>query len=264
MNLIGGPFLHHHQSSCLTGVPILVKWVTDESADISIHIDHSITSDVNKNKKNYAWICESRCIIPNVYNYLQNNIGDIEKKFDLIFTHDISLLKISPKMRYVISSSSRPWVELPKIYQKNKLISMISSGKELNRHYAYRNSIATKFRDKLDLFGRGFNNIESKHAGLNDYFFSIAMENDIYPIMFTEKISDCFATGTIPIYYGDRSIGKYFNLDGVIFLNEGFDIGNLSTDLYYSKMSAIKENFKAVMSLPFPEDFFYKNYIYNI
>ena len=56
--------------------------------------------------------------------------------------------------------------------------------------------------DQVDLYGRGFNEIVDKEEGLCDYRFSVAIENGQYKTYFTEKILDCFATGTIPVYLG--------------------------------------------------------------
>ena len=47
---------------------------------------------------------------------------------------------------------------------------------------------------------------------------------------FTEKLLDCFATGTIPVYLGAPDIGKVFNIDGIITLSDEFDI---SDEVYY-------------------------------
>ena len=69
--------------------------------------------------------------------------------------------------------------------------------------------------------------------------FSIAIENASCKTYFTEKLLDCFATGTIPVYYGAPNIGDYFNKNGIIDLSEEFDV---SDEIYYSKMDAIKEN----------------------
>ena len=54
---------------------------------------------------------------------------------------------------------------------------------------------------------------------------------------------DCFATGTIPIYYGSPEIFNNFNKDGIIILDESFNFECLSFDLYYSKLNAINDNF---------------------
>ena len=42
------------------------------------------------------------------------------------------------------------------------------------------------------------------------------IENVPEPDCFTEKLLDCMLCGTLPIYYGPKNIGDYFNLDGII------------------------------------------------
>ena len=79
--------------------------------------------------------------------------------------------------------------------------------------------------------------------------------------MFTEKITDCLMTGTIPIYYGIKNIGDYFNPDGIITLTDDFKIEDLSFELYESKMSAVKENLRLSMDLLLAEDYICKNFL---
>jgi len=52
---------------------------------------------------------------------------------------------------------------------------------------------------------------QSKFEFQKHYKFSIACENQIYVDYQTEKIIDPFLVGSIPIYYGDKSVKKYFN-----------------------------------------------------
>ena len=73
---------------------------------------------------------------------------------------------------------------------------------------------------------------------------SVGIENAVYDTYFTEKLTDCFACGTIPIFYGCRGVTKYFNEDGIIFLDDNFDLSTLTEDLYYSKIEAVKDNFE--------------------
>jgi hypothetical protein len=87
--------------------------------------------------------------------------------------------------------------------------------------------------------------------------FSVAIENGQYETYFTEKLLDCFATGTIPVYLGAPDIGKVFNSDGIIALSDEFDV---SEELYYSKMNAIKENLEKAKEMEILEDFIYLNY----
>ena len=60
---------------------------------------------------------------------------------------------------------------------------------------------------------KGFVNINNT---LTRYRYSIAIENDVTSYFFTEKITNCFASLTIPIYLGASCVDKFFNKDGII------------------------------------------------
>lgn len=261
INLIGGGFQHADSSSGYS-IPKYVEWIKEgESAPISVYIDNAlIGSTPNPNKKNYAWILESSAIIPEVIDWVKNNISRLEEDFELIFTHDERLLSLSPKFKEIITNSV-PWVTQPKIYTKSKNLSMIASHKRMCSGHHYRHEILNKYRSYLDHFGWGFGNLPHKEDALRDYRFSIAMENDNYDNIFTEKITDCFVTGTIPVFWGMPSIGKFFNTDGIIILDENFNIDSLTPDLYFSKKEAMEDNFERSLNLPIAEDYMYQNYI---
>lgn len=81
--------------------------------------------------------------------------------------------------------------------------------------------------------------------------YHVAIENTPINNMFTEKLLDCFQTKTIPIYYGCSNIGEYFNIDGIIVVNDVDDIVNacdrLTPDYYEKRTEAIEENYKKSM-----------------
>jgi len=68
----------------------------------------------------------------------------------------------------------------------------------------------------VDVMGRGYKPFELKQDGLLAYHYSVVIENVPEPDCFTEKLLDCMLCGTLPIYYGPKNIGKYFNLQGII------------------------------------------------
>lgn len=261
IGLIGGGFIH--SISEINQMTKYFDWTleTNES-EFCFFIDNGITSNVNTAKKNYGWLRESKTIIPKYYFWVEKNIIPLKEKFIKVFTHDLELSKISDIFELVPCDMKSVFSQ-GEVYPKNKLVSMISSNKNMCEEHKFRLKMVEKFRNKCDLFGNGFNYIKDKKYGLKDYCFSITIENGTYPNMITEKITDCFMTGTIPIYYGIKNIGDFFDKNGIIELTEDFRIEDLSFDLYYSKMDSVKKNFEISMNLMLPEDYIYKNFIEN-
>jgi len=259
LNMIGGPFQHDICSSH-GSIPKLVEWVKDKSANISIHIDDGIKIPVNKTKRNYAWVFECSSISPDIFQWVTKNISYIENNFELLFTHDKRILDLSDKSR-LVSGAIKPWIKDFENHEKSKMVSMISSTKNITNDHKYRQKILNKYKGIIDCYGRGHNPINKKEDGLRDYYFSIAMENETYPYMFTEKITDCFATKTIPIYWGTSTIGDFFNDKGIIFLTDDFKIEDLSVELYNSKIEYIEENYQKAINIPISEDYIFESHI---
>lgn len=238
-----------------------VEWVTDNSGSINFYVNLNcldVLNDVSNTPK-YVWLLESRNIIPHIYDFIEENKEFFACRCDGVFTCDKELAK-NPGFFYTVTNAA-PWVQDRQIFQKTKLISMISSNKSYTPGHRNRLKYVEKFKNYVDLYGDGFNRISKKEDGLKDYMFSINIENAVYDTYFTEKLTDCFATGTIPIFYGSRGVTEYFNEDGIIFLDDNFDISILTEDLYYSRMNAIKDNFERVLKFPIAEDYIYQNYL---
>lgn len=256
--MIGGGFQHSISTNDLQTT--FVEWVKDGSGLLSIHIDNGLFFPINPNTKNYGWLCESKTINPNYYDFCKQNIEFLRSKFIKVFTHDIELANLSDIFQ-LTQCSGKSYFSDGCVYPKSKLVSMIASNKTFCSEHFYRQQIIQKFSNQCDHFGRGYKQIENKKDGLKDYCFSIAMENATYPNMFTEKITDCFMTGTIPIYYGITNIGDYFDTDGIIILDDNFKIEDLSFELYYSKIKSVEKNLQLAIDLLVAEDYIYKNFI---
>lgn len=261
-NLFGGGF-QHVKSSTLYKIPKYIIWDYNSfKNDITFFVDASILTGLkyNLNKDlTYGWLLESKFIEPNINSFCLNNIDTLKNKYKYIFTHNDELIKLDNEF-YKFCPANGTWISELYIRDKSKLISAITSNKNYTPGHKIRLDILNKYKEKIDIFGRGFNEIKYKEEGLNDYMFSFVIENGIYDTYFTEKILDCFATGTIPIYLGTPKIKEYFNQDGIIFLDEIFNIENLTSDLYYSKLKAINQNLNIVKNFVVTEDWLYKKY----
>ena len=81
-----------------------------------------------------------------------------------------------------------------------------------------------------------------------------------YKKYFTEKILDCFATGTVPIYWGAPDINKYFDISSILLVDET-SLDTLSKDFYYDNIESIKFNFEQAKKIEILEDFIYNTYL---
>jgi hypothetical protein len=259
-NLVGNTFNYIDAPKCSVAGKSskFTEWV-DEGGDGTFYIDSAIglSFDDSRSGPKYAWILESAAILPQITDWVKLNSNLVMNTFDIIFTHNQELIEIDPdKFKWVPAQGT--WIKDLKVYDKTKIISMIASNKNMCEGHRKRLEWVERLKHQVDFFGRGFNEISTKEEGLCDYMFSIAIENAEYETYFTEKLLDCFATGTIPIYLGAPNIGDYFNKDGIIDLSEEFDV---SDKIYYNKMDAIKDNLERVKKMEILEDFIWRNYL---
>jgi hypothetical protein len=260
-NLVGNTFTHLTDGN--KGYSVhgkeskYIEWVKDGSGEVTFYIDSTLAQaqiDETSGPK-YGWLLESKYITPQIVDSVRMFPEQYLETFDLIFTHNHDLLKLDSKFKWVPAQGF--WIKEPKIYDKSKMISMIASNKKMCEGHRLRLQWVERLWGQVDMYGRGFNEIALKEEGLCDYMFSIAIENGQYGTYFTEKLLDCFATGTIPVYLGAPDIGNYFNKDGIIDLTEQFDV---SDQIYYNKMNAIVDNLNRVKKMEVLEDFIWDNY----
>jgi hypothetical protein len=262
INLVGDSFTHltgGNKGYSVAGKESkYIKWVKDSTLQETVYVDswinEAFTDQVSGIK--YAWLLESKYVTPDIVEEVKSNYEEYFKVFKYIFTHNKELLDLDGRFKWCPAQGF--WIKEPRIYEKTKIISMISSNKEFTEGQKNRLSWVKRLEDQVDIYGRGINPIENKEEGLCDYMFSVVIENGIYESYYTEKILDCFATGTIPVYLGSPDISKHFNEDGIINLTEEFDV---SEEIYYSKINAIKDNLERIKEIEVLEDFIYKQYL---
>lgn len=256
--------------SCMNTPPKLFEWVFNRYPDDKgpvIYFDDAIFKYINDGYTGtkYGWLGESSEIISSLLMGVTSNKDVLKLRYKKIFTNDRRIIDIDPSFFcYNPPASNTPWIKEPSIYKKTKLCSYITSFKQFTSGHIKRMELFEKFKNnnilKDHIFGRDYRNLPDKIDGLRDYMFSIVVENSIYPKYYTEKITDCFATGTIPIYYGDLSIQEDFDINGIIFM-DSFDLNELTPELYQSKLNSVLNNFEKVVNLTTADDFLYKSVI---
>jgi hypothetical protein len=254
-------FSHSHSSSWYNK-PKNFTWSRkiNSNCDLMVFTNLETVHGYPNVKKKYGWIIEPPSIEPYQYNFAKENLDNFTK----IFTYDKNLLDLSEK--FVFLPIGGCWLndEEKKIYKKNKLVNIISSNKKLTRGHNLRHEIIDRVKT-IDVFGGGYKYVEKKIDMLKDYMFSIVVENEKMDYLFTEKIIDCFLSGTIPIYYGCPSIGDFFDELGILTFDNLEELeqilSSLSEKFYYEKSEIIKKNFELAKKYTVADDLiFYEIY----
>jgi hypothetical protein len=262
INLIDSTFAHSKIGYCSDYQDSLFfKWKRENfnknGNDFVVYTDARL-GEVTNNHNSIAWLIEPKEIAPYTYDFIVNN----NNKFKKVFTHEKSLLDKGEN--YELLPFGCCWIkpEDQKIYNKSKMISIISSNKTQTNGHRLRHDIINQLNGKIDVYGRTYNPIDYKLDGLKEYKFHIVVENTKRDYWFTEKLIDCFVTGTVPIYWGCPSIGDFFDTNGMIIfdnIEELVDIiNNLSINDYIERIEGIKNNFNLSKKYLLPDDIIYK------
>lgn len=248
--------------------------------DTHFYSHNEMLKKVGKPVYKYGMLGESESIVPDDYKIFQRNAG-LNQDFDFIFTHSYDILNKIPNARYV-PFCSNPWfgtvrgggVLDPKLYEKkSKMVSILSSNLELCDMHKRRLQCAKdiKHNGLGDAFGTFEGGAPVKIADtLSEYRYSIAIENDIKPYWYTERITSCFASFTVPIYCGASRIADFFNPDGIIFItpDDCLDIKKIlkqcSCKDYEARVPAMIDNYNRVQKYYSTIDYMYETYLRDI
>ena len=251
--------------------------------NIKIVIDN-IPSNILEIKKKgdiliFLQIESSFIIDQHIMKLLSND--EIYQQFDLILTWDERLLK-RPKTIKFMSLFKYSWVKFPPIaginpyikhhynniqpleYNNKKFfISTLCGDKNWCPGHKMRHAICSKqkeitipkrfYKPKkteiLKIFDDNIDISETRDKSeMFDCMFHIAVENNRGKDYFTEKLIDCIVSKTVPIYYGCPNIGDYFDLNGIIIVNDENDciakINKLNKKTYKKMKPYVEKNFK--------------------
>jgi hypothetical protein len=261
-------------SSCSKFKPRDFQWSNSEGI-ANVYIDNQIINYKGGSGNNFGWFCESSEILPDLKRFIISNVPLLRTRFINIFTCDDEIIRIDPGFfKYNPPGSNFPWTHIDSfmIPEKTKMCSMICSPKGMTTGHKLRIQVASDLKDKIDLYGgvHGSPRIgegigpngdwwRSKEEALAPYMFSLVFENANYPKYYTEKITDCFSLGVIPIYYGTDLISEDFNENGIIKWTPDFNLSLLSKELYDSKMEYVLDNLERVKNLKFADDQLYNS-----
>ena len=177
--------------------------------------------------------------------------------------------KLASKFNNVHSFSfAELWIEtdnlkLPDFSQKGGISLIASMKNDLEGHNLRHKLI---FLDKshthqlLTPLGRAYEQFDDMVTALAPFQYSVVIENSIEPHYFSEKILNCLACKTIPIYWGHESVKQYFDTSNWLFFNDledGYEkINFASSGEHIVSQEKIHENYEQAKS--------YKNFYKRI
>ena len=228
-------------------------------------------------EKCFGILWESEAIVPRDYKLFSRH-KRLAENFDYIFTFSEHLLDKLPNARFFPGCSSA-WYgttigggkvsDLAHHFKTNN-VSILSSDKIQTPLHRFRLELARKLKhyQLVDVYGNFDGGSPVKYCEtLANYRFSFAIENDQKPFFFTERLTSCFASMTLPIYLGATKIEQFFNIDGIIQLKMS-DLDNIEKILqlctpaeYERRLPAIIDNYNRVKPFLNANDWLYENYL---
>lgn len=218
----------------------------------------------------YGLLLESQAIVPRIYRRAKKVIPD----YELVFTHSSRLLMAFPNTRWIPGGGI--WIGgdyaggQVGIHQKTAMASLLTSNKSMTSLHRKRYKWALRLegcQPNVQVFRQRRHDSEriSVFETLERFRYSIVIENFIDDSYFTEKILNCFATGTVPIYLGARRIGDFFDSRGIIEFSSWRDLHRVISEVvsvedYAARMKAIDTNYNIASRFRSVEDFIYQTY----
>lgn len=194
---------------------------------------------------------------------LKMKVGELRahhKMFDLILTNDESLMDL-PNASLAFFGGC--WVSVPPKCKRFEISFLYSNGighENIFNGYQARRYIWSN-KEKIILPKSFYTSVRRPPESIEDLrpypfegkdkifesMFSFVVENEFINNYFTEKIVDCFATYTIPVYLGCPNITKFFASDGIIIAKKAEDLiciaNNLNVNDYWSRLAVMRENY---------------------
>ena len=224
--------------------------------------------------KKFGFLIESEGIAAKDYELIASKRQEVNTLTGL-FTHSESLLNQYSNALWIpgggcwYGTGRHGGILDSKAYlQKTRNISIVASDKEYCALHSFRKQLALRMLEQNtgEVMGTVRGTYIKIADSLTNFRYSIAIENYASKFYFTEKLLNCFASMTVPIYYGATTISDFFNPDGIIQIkkpdvNEALQMLSLCTEQdYFDRVDAIKDNYARVQQYLSLEDYIFNHY----
>lgn len=264
IGLFDTSFVHHPRSTVPSGSSEFITWnrISPEKSPLVCFTNEQILSPSVLSipfEKRIAILYESKETMKWLYKEAEKHVNN----FKYFFTHDSRILRKNKNSFWIPGNGI--WIGTDYgggqvgIAPKDRTCSYVISDKNTTVLHKQRLKLAKQLinDDSFDVDVYVKKAFPHEYLPINiflaRYQFSIVIENSISPVYFTEKILNCIAVGTIPIYLGANKIDNFFDARGIIQFDSRKQLMNkilpkLSYSLYMNKIEYAKENLSRLSS----------------
>jgi hypothetical protein len=172
-----------------------------------------------------VWCVMQEPYVPHLYDWMDEGHGCYAR----VFTHHMpasgpKYVRSQPMLPWHVGRSydelvsARPPAKTLGVSWIASLLSFLPGHRNRNRLREY---LMREHTGLVDISGRGIRPLEDKWDGLAPYRYSLAIENANSPDYWSEKITDCFLTWTLPLYDGCTNLEDYFPADSFVRIDSG-------------------------------------------
>lgn len=223
------------------------KEIPEYDKKVSISVD--VLNRDNDADVKILYLAEPASVIPSLNLEMPEEMNE----FDKIYTFNSDVLEKFPTAEFIEFGSC--WLDFDNlVLDKKDHITFVTSSKNMTTGHKLRLQIYNYLESVDDINGLEIYQHKSPpyHGVRNDFFcnakYHISVENSVQKNYFTEKLIDCFASRTIPIYCGCPNIDQFFNIDGIITFNNIDELKekmqDISPSFYDENQGVIEENYE--------------------
>ena len=182
----------------------------------------------NRPRANVTVRCRPSCIwgfIQEPPNEIFRSMHKGQRAFGRVFMSDEGnvggrFILSHPPLPYFVGKSFDDLVDMS-IPPKERCVSCITSKTRFFQGHVDRLEFLEQLGKhvEMDMYGRYIKPIASKWDALAPYKYSVVLENCVHPWYWSEKLSDCFLSWTMPLYVGCPRIGQYFPSQSFVALD---------------------------------------------
>ena len=267
VRLLDKNFAHCENSGSGVNSSLYIDWYRGpDFRPYTIYTEKCFNELINKdpNSVNIAWIREPSVVDSKAYDFMLQHYNEVE----YVFTYDKKFAEKIPNS--VLFPSAQTWIRREdfQIYPKTKETCLIASLKKDLPAHLFRYDIIGRYGKEIDTFGITEPWFENKVDILKHYRYAIEAQNCKKDFYFTERLIDCFLTGTVPIFWGCPSIGKFFNMDGIITFDTLEDLDLILSEAnlhnYEKRKEAVYDNFIRAHEYVLSEDYIYNHFFRDL